>query len=44
MAELHKYTITDVRTHERVSILMTDSFVESAQPADRPFLRTFVNT
>lgn len=44
VTELRRYTITDVRTNDRVSILMTDSFIESAAPTDRPFLRSFVNT
>ena len=43
-AELHQYTITDVQTSERVSLLLKESFVESFNARDRLFMKQFVET
>lgn len=43
-ADLHQYTITDVQTSERVSLLLKESFVESFNPRDRLFMKQFVET
>ena len=43
-AELHQYTITDVQTSERVSLLLKESFVESFSARDRLFMKQFVET
>ena len=43
-ARLHLHAITDVQTPDRVSLLMKDSFVESFNAKDRPFMRLFVET
>lgn len=43
-AELYQYTITDVQTSERVSLLLKESFVESFNARDRLFMKQFVET
>ena len=43
-ANLAKHTITDVQTNERVSLLLQDSFIESFEAWERPFVRAFVET
>ena len=43
-ADLNQYTITDVQTSERVSLLLKESFLESFNARDRLFMKQFLET
>eukprot|EP00899_Mesostigma_viride_P012489 jgi/Mesvir1/21240/Mv06672-RA.1 len=44
-SEIRRHTITDVQdSNEKVSLLLKDSFIDSFNSADRPFMKAFVET
>ncbi|MBA0802674.1 hypothetical protein Gohar_012951 [Gossypium harknessii] len=44
-ANLRSHTITSVQSnHDRVSLLLKDSFIDSFPSKDQPFIKLFVDT